>query len=615
MKQFLNKLFGISIKQKLYFIFTICVVNLLLYFIMFDYFNIVNQRKNIIIEEKNVLVSTYLFLQNSHIYQYDSTIIQRNVSQVSKYDSVLQRMVAICYPYQKSALNSIEISDIQLIKEGQYLKKILQKIQAQLQQELNSKLINQHRQLKYKSELKIAHEAIIVAIGEIISGMVSYRTSYLIYLILFSFVSILFMAYYAYHAILKQVLSIQNFAKRTLTGQMSDIDQFVGEEFTEIAKALKLQQSNFKEAKLLIDKIGDGQYDDAHFENNKFLHEHSLGKSLLRMREKLHTVAQQDQKRNWVSDGLNKFGEIIRQNTNNVEVLVNDLLSQLVDFLNINQGAIFIRREHEKEVFLEKVASYAWGKTNFNKSRVKPGEGLLGQVWLEKTTLFLKEVPEDYVTIGSGLGEAKPTCILITPICINENVLGAIELASFKEFEDYEVDFIEKISENIASTITISQNNERTLNLLKTSQEQSERMKNQEEQMRKSLEDMSASQDELIRKQESFKLLEEVLHEKFGVLELNHEYVITKANQFLSTQLGWDNTELHQKNISELFGIEHELEQIKYELTNQGVYSQKINLLNKQQELVPFKVDIRPQIKQKQVIKTVWLLDPVVTNS
>ena len=78
----------------------------------------------------------------------------------------------------------------------------------------------------------------------------------------------------------------------------------------------------------------------------------------------------------------------------------------------------------------------------------------MGQAYLEKDIIFLTEVPKDYVTITSGLGGATPRCILIAPLKVNEEVLGAIELVSFKVFEPHEIEFIKKVAESIASTVT-----------------------------------------------------------------------------------------------------------------------------------------------------------------
>ena len=84
----------------------------------------------------------------------------------------------------------------------------------------------------------------------------------------------------------------------------------------------------------------------------------------------------------------------------------------------------------------------------------------------------MKEIPANYVNITSGLGEATPRSVLISPLMINEKVFGIAELASLKEFQPHQIDFINKLAENIGATIKNVKESERTIALLNDSQQQ-----------------------------------------------------------------------------------------------------------------------------------------------
>jgi PAS domain S-box-containing protein len=103
------------------------------------------------------------------------------------------------------------------------------------------------------------------------------------------------------------------------------------------------------------------------------------------------------------------------------------------------------------------------------------------------------------VKITSGLGEALPRNVLVTPMKIEEKVFGVIEIASFQLFRKYEIEFVEKLAESIASTIASAKIAERTTKLLAETQQQAEEMKSQEEEMRQNMEELTATQEGMQR--------------------------------------------------------------------------------------------------------------------
>jgi putative methionine-R-sulfoxide reductase with GAF domain len=44
--------------------------------------------------------------------------------------------------------------------------------------------------------------------------------------------------------------------------------------------------------------------------------------------------------------------------------------------------------------------------------------------------------PADYVKISSATGSAEAKCILILPLVLNKRLMGVIELASFRQFNE-----------------------------------------------------------------------------------------------------------------------------------------------------------------------------------
>ncbi len=253
-----------------------------------------------------------------------------------------------------------------------------------------------------------------------------------------------------------------------------------------------------------------------------------LGNALVKMRENL-LKAQKDadlrqlenMQRNWASQGIATFNELIRDNSNNLEELTKAVIEKLVNYTEANIGGLFVVNEDDKnDKYLELKAFYAFDRHKFKQKIIKPGETLVGQCYIENDTIFISDVPENYISIASGLGSDKPKNILIIPLQFNEITYGVVELASFNIFEEYKIDFVEKISETIASAISSAKVNTRTAKLLEESNEKSKRLEQQEiearEKISKVKEQLTSLQDKYRVSLESNDLLDD---EKYELIE------------------------------------------------------------------------------------------------
>ena len=98
------------------------------------------------------------------------------------------------------------------------------------------------------------------------------------------------------------------------------------------------------------------------------------------------------------------------------------------------------------------------------------GDGLAGVCFFEKQSIYLTDVPENYITISSGLGEALPRNIFIVPIIADEKVEGVIELASFHLLKPYQTEMVEQMVKSIGITLSGMRINNQTKTLLEQSQ-------------------------------------------------------------------------------------------------------------------------------------------------
>jgi len=271
-------------------------------------------------------------------------------------------------------------------------------------------------------------------------------------------------------------------------------------QWKEFVDKIETQEKEIASASTFIKEIEEGNLetiDVDHADHN------SLTGSLVNMRNKMKIIAQEEKERNWITEGLAKFSDILRSSNNDLSKLCNDIVSELVKYMNANQGGLYLVNDNDpSNAYIELIAAYAYNRKKYIDQRIAIGHGLIGQAVLEKETIYMTDVPADYVKITSGLGEATPRNIIIVPLKVEDKVYGLVELASFQEIKKHQKQFLEKLSETLASTIASVRTTEHTQNLLKETQLQAEQLKAQEEEMRQNMEELNATQEAMAHKQQ-----------------------------------------------------------------------------------------------------------------
>ncbi|MDN4166946.1 PAS domain S-box protein [Cytophagales bacterium LB-30] len=355
-----------------------------------------------------------------------------------------------------------------------------------------------------------------------------------------------------------------------------------------LVKALK-RTANFAH------KIGEGDF-DADF---KPLGENdTLGNALITMRDSIQNAEKQDKERNWIVTGVAEIGEILRRN-DHLDELGDQILAYVTQKIHAIQGAFYVvNDDNPKSEYIEMTASYAYNKKKYLKASFKFAEGLIGQAAIEQDTIIRTEIPDDYVTITSGLlGDKRPKCILIVPLITDEKVFGVLEFAGFEKFNGTEVKFVQEISIILARTIFNIKVNERTRRLLDESQKMSHELQEQQEILRQNAEEMEATQEELRRTNQRLEdQIEEVnrTQKRMQLLLENASEVITIYEEDLSVRyispsvdriLGWSQNDLIGKKDTDKVHEEWReavanmfkqlLENPKEQVTIQYIYTRK----------------------------------------
>ncbi len=264
-----------------------------------------------------------------------------------------------------------------------------------------------------------------------------------------------------------------------------------------------------------------------------------LGKEIKTMAERFKKIQSEEKKRqaedkisNWTSVGIAKFADILRSERENVKELSFLVIQNLVTYLNVEMGTIFLTTgKGEDEKMLETIAAYAYDRRKYINKSFAFGEGLPGTCALEKEKIYINEVPEAFSDIISGVGQAKPRYVLLVPLKIEEEIFGILELASFRGLEKHELSFVDLLAESIASTLQSVRTNEQTAALLRQSQEQAEELLKKEQQMKDNLEKLEMAREESMRKESEITGLLNAMNEASLVAEFNLNGRFVRINE------------------------------------------------------------------------------------
>lgn len=307
--------------------------------------------------------------------------------------------------------------------------------------------------------------------------------------------------------LVKRLSEIKNSMSSIVLGNLgSNIGKIEGnDEIAQIQKQLKVLVKNLNRSATFAYKIAENNLDE---QFTPLSENDMLGNSLIAMRQNLKRAIVEteqrkarEEKQNWINTGIARFGDILRQRQEDIEELGYRIIQNLVNYLGVQQGGLFIYNDDKKDnSYLDLIAAYAYNRRKYLDNKILIGEGLVGTCAEELKASYISEIPEDYMYIDSGFGKTPPRYLLLVPLVLDEQLFGVIELASLNEIPKYRIEFTGKIAETIAATLNNVKISKQTEKLLIESKQKTEAMSSQEEEMRQNLEELTATQEELQRK-------------------------------------------------------------------------------------------------------------------
>jgi len=314
----------------------------------------------------------------------------------------------------------------------------------------------------------------------------------------------------------------------------------------------------------------------------------------------------------WIKSGIDKLTEVMRREYDNPLLHANEIINMLIKFLNIPVGAIYHLREEGGQKFVEMMSSFAYGKEKQLYKKIAFGEGIIGTAVSERKTLNITSVPDGYFKIISGFGEAKPKNILISPIKLNEEIYGVIELASLSRFKQEEIDFVEEVCKTVAYSFAISKVYIDTLYQYETANMEMSQLEAENTSLSNDYEDLNQNYKLMLDRGADNSFMVEKLNEIAIIFDLDLEGNIMETNAGFEQFFKASRMKILQSNFREYLVEINASEDIDIEYVWKDARSgiqreiyQKLNIANSefilQQYYFPVK-DNKGRVKKVKVI-------------
>ena len=245
----------------------------------------------------------------------------------------------------------------------------------------------------------------------------------------------------------------------------------------------------------------------------------NINEMIRNLKETTQKNAQQD----WLKTNLARFTRLL-QGQRDLQAVTKLILSELAPLVSAHHGVFYMMDSQEIDARLRMIASYGYRSSRKLATSFLPGEGLVGQCAVEKSRIWLTDVPRDYIVVSSGLGAAPPTNIVVLPILFEQQVKAVIEIASLDRFTETHLSFLDQLMESIGVVLNTIEANSRTESLLTQSQSLAQELQQTNQELAEKARLLSEQNIEVERKNREVEQAKLALEEKATQLALSSKY-------------------------------------------------------------------------------------------
>jgi HAMP domain-containing protein/signal transduction histidine kinase/CheY-like chemotaxis protein len=244
----------------------------------------------------------------------------------------------------------------------------------------------------------------------------------------------------------------------------------------------------------------------------------------------LAATTRKNNEQDWLKTNIAKFTGMM-QGQRDLLTLSQLLLSELTPLVGGQHGTFYIAETHEHRTSLKLLAGYAFDDRDEVRGQFEIGQGLVGQCAMEKERILVTNVPAGYIRINSSLGGLAPVSIVVLPVLFEGDVKAVIELASFGQFSDIHLAFLDQLTQSIGIVLNTIRATMRTEQLLQQSQALAEELQSQQLQLQTTNAELqekaqllAEQKTEVETKNREVEQAKKALEEKAAQLEITSKY-------------------------------------------------------------------------------------------
>jgi CheY-like chemotaxis protein/CHASE3 domain sensor protein len=248
-------------------------------------------------------------------------------------------------------------------------------------------------------------------------------------------------------------------------------------------------------------------------------------------------------------------------NLHELEPLANAVLDYVVRYLGGVVAAMYARSE---DGTLTRIGAYGFAKDDPRGRMIQSNESLAAQAANQNRILTLRDLPADYMRVGSALGETAPRELLIAPLSNHGKIKGVIEIGFLHGMSERDTEFMELIGPAVGASVAAVLYRQRLQEALEEQQAMNEELQVQQEELRTANEELEEqsraleeSQTALENQQAELEQTNEQLADQAANLDVKNAALTVVQDQLRDRALDLERASRYKSEF--LANMSHEL--------------------------------------------------------